>query len=148
MGFLKQNKIIEKCFSGKLVDEFQHVDWAGDGLVAVVENDIYLVENISSREDVIPLTKTGSEYLFNGVTHGVYQSKYRQDHASNLMISMCLENILQRKDAVWISRDSSQMVFATFDYSNVSRIPVLPTQSGEDSKQDSFFFEKVSKLWF
>lgn len=36
------------------------------------------------------------------------------------------------------------MMFATFDYSNVSRIQVLQTQSGEDGEQDFFLYEKVS----
>lgn len=78
----KKIKLIQHSLKGKFVDKFHHVDWAGEGLITVVENDVYLVENISSREDVIPLTETGSEYLFNGVTHGVYQSKYRQEYAA------------------------------------------------------------------
>ena len=43
-----------------------------------------------------------------------------------------------------MSQDFSQMMFASFDYSNVSRIQVLQTQSGEDGEQDFFLYEKVS----
>ena len=56
---------------------------------------------------------------------------------------LLLDTILHKRTAVWKSPDDSRVVFAKFDYTDVTRVNVLETKNSNEI-QEQFFYEKVS----
>ena len=54
------------------MDEFQHAEWAGDGLLLVHQNDVYYLADPASPSSVERITKTGSSFVFHGLAQGIY----------------------------------------------------------------------------
>ena len=58
-----------------------------------------------------------------------------------------LDKIIKRKNTLWLSPDFSKVLLLSFDYSKVTRIPLLPTKSHSNdslAEEQFFFFEKVN----
>ena len=66
----------EKTFisGGEILRTFQHVVWAGSGLVIVCTNNIFYKPELSSPV-VHQLTNTGSDQVAHGVTEGMYRGR-------------------------------------------------------------------------
>ena len=54
------------------MEEFQHAEWAGDGLVLVHQNDVYYLPDPAYPSSVERITKTGSGFVFHGLAQGIY----------------------------------------------------------------------------
>ena len=67
---------------GKILRSFQHVIWAGSGLVVVSGNNIYYQPDKSSPM-AQQLTRTGSDQLTNGITQGMYRGGTQQRRIVN-----------------------------------------------------------------
>ena len=67
--------LIPPFFVGQLLETFQHVIWAGIGLVVVYKRNIFLLNDVSSRLGQ-QLTYSGSEMITNGVAEGMYRGYF------------------------------------------------------------------------
>ena len=54
------------------MDEFQHAEWAGDGLVLVHQNNLYYLPDPADSSSVRQITDTGSSFVFHGLAQGIY----------------------------------------------------------------------------
>ena len=52
--------------------EFQHAEWAGEGLVVVHENNVFYLADPASPSSVEQITNTGSSFVFHGLAQGIY----------------------------------------------------------------------------
>ena len=46
---------------------------------------------------------------------------------------------------MWLSPNLSNMVSASFDFSQVARVSKLSTDTSQDEDEDHFYFEKVGR---
>ena len=74
---LLRASLIWFTLDGKILRSFQHVIWAGSGLVIVSGNNIYHQPDKSSPM-AQQLTRTGSDQLTNGITQGMYRGGIKQ----------------------------------------------------------------------
>ena len=54
------------------MEEFQHAEWAGEGLLVVHENNLYYLPDPASPSSVEQITNTGSSFVFHGLAQGIY----------------------------------------------------------------------------
>ena len=58
--------------SDSRMTEFQHAEWAGEGLVVVAENNVFYLPDPASPRAVEQITNTGSSFVFHGLAQGIY----------------------------------------------------------------------------
>ena len=54
------------------IEEFQHAEWAGDGIVLVHDNNVYFLADPRKPSSVERITNTDSRFVFNGLAQGIY----------------------------------------------------------------------------
>lgn len=84
--------------------EFQYISWSPtvDGLVFVLENNVFYRDNLLGTDAVQVTTSGEPDVIFNGVPDWVYE-----------------EEILGQNYAIWWSPDGQYFLFATFNDSQI-----------------------------
>ena len=132
------------------IDEFQHVQLTGSGLLLVHNNNIYFANDVTRlSEPCYQITDSGSDVLLNGLTLATYRGPQKMQ-SFKLNFQYLLNHALRRKSALWVSPNFETLVLASFDMTNVSKIRnyqttrTTKTLKGSASlKTDYFFYEKV-----
>ena len=62
--------------SEERIEEFQHVEWAGDGLLLVQENNVLFLADLQRPDMVERITKTDNNFVFHGLAQGMYNGTH------------------------------------------------------------------------
>ena len=138
------------------IDEFQHVQLTGSGLLLVHNNNIYFANDVTRLDEpCYQITASGSDELLNGLTLATYRGFYKMHSSKQNIQYLPLVNsdhALRRKAALWVSPDSETLIFASFNMTNVSKIKnfqttgTKPLMASSSFKTDNFYYEKVISI--